>query len=180
MKIEIFGDKKIIIKKIRIADKKIAKKFLDFVNSLIAEDAKILMNKKQTLKDEFIYVGNLLKGIKDEKRVYIIAEHNGKIVGNTSIELNTYRRSHIGKFAIAISQQYRGIGLGKYMMAEIMELAEKELTPKPKIIQLEVYANNKPAMVLYKKMGFKIVSKVPKQIQYKGKLIDEFIMQKFL
>jgi len=42
---------------------------------------------------------------------------------------------------------------------------------------LEVYVNNEPAIKLYKKMGFKRVARIPKHIQYKGKLIDEFIMQ---
>lgn len=84
------------------------------------------------------------------------------------------------KFGITITQGYKGIGLGKYLMSEVIELVKKELNPKPKIIQLEVYINNKPAINLYKKMGFKIVAKIPKQIQYKGKLIDEFVMLKYL
>jgi len=65
-------------------------------------------------------------------------------------------------------------------MFGIIELAKKEFNPKLKIIQLRVYINNKSAINLYKKMGFKIVAKMPKQIQFKGKLIDEFIMLKYL
>ena len=57
-------------------------------------------------------------------------------------------------------------------MQEVMKLAKKELKPTPKIFQLEVYENNKPAIGLYKKMGFKIVAKVPKQIQHKDLILD--------
>ncbi len=72
------------------------------------------------------------------------------------------------------------MGLGKFLTQEVIKLAKKELKPAPKIIKLEVYVNNKPAIGLYKKMGFKIVAKIPKQIQYKGKLIGEYIMLKYL
>ena len=109
-----------------------------------------------------------------------MAECNNKIIGATDIELDRWRRNHIGKFGITIIQGYRGIGLGKHLMSEVIKLAKKELKPSPKIIQLEVYTNNKPAIALYKKMGFKIVAKLPKQIQWKGKLIDELVMLKFL
>jgi ribosomal protein S18 acetylase RimI-like enzyme len=61
-------------------------------------------------------------------------------------------------------------------MEEIIKLAKKELRPGLKIIRLSVYSNNKIAIALYKKYGFKEVAKIPKQIQYKGKLIDEIIM----
>jgi ribosomal protein S18 acetylase RimI-like enzyme len=180
MATKIFGDEKIIIREIGKTDKKNAKEFLIFINSLIVEEAKILMNKKQTLKDEFAYLDKVTKNMKNKRSVYIVAEHNGKIVGNTSIELNSYRSNHVAKFAIAILQGYRGIGLGTQLMSEVLQLAKKNINPKPKIIQLEVYANNKPAIALYKKMGFKIVAKMPNQIQWNGKLISEYIMLKYL
>ncbi|PIV12707.1 MAG: GNAT family N-acetyltransferase, partial [Candidatus Nealsonbacteria bacterium CG03_land_8_20_14_0_80_36_12] len=47
---------------------------------------------------------------------------------------------------------------------------------KPKIIRLSVFPTNKAAIGLYKKLGFKKVAKISKQIQYKGKLVDEIIM----
>ncbi|MFH1644390.1 MAG: GNAT family N-acetyltransferase [bacterium] len=153
---------------------------MNFINSLIEEDAKILINKKMNLKEEIEFLEKGVKSIKDRKKVYLIAKDGNKVVANTSIELGVFRRNHIGKFAIGIRDGYRRIGLGKYLMQEIIKLAKKELNPSPKIFQLEVCENNKSAIGLYKKMGFKIVAKLPKQIQYKGKLIGEFIMIKYL
>jgi len=140
-----------IIRKIENADKKNAKKFLTFINSLITEEAKILMNKKMNLKEEFAYLDKVIAGAKAKRSVHVIAEHNGGIIGNTSIELNPYRRIHTAKFAIAIADGYRGAGLGKRLMSEVIRLAKKDLKPKPRIIQLEVYENNVPAINLYKK-----------------------------
>jgi len=180
MKTKKIDKENITVRKINKADKTNAKKFLVFINSLIAEEAKILMNKKMNLKEEFAYLDKVIKGAKDKKSVHVIAECDGKIVGNTSIELNPYRRNHTAKFAIAISDGYRGLGLGNRLMSEVIRLAKKELKPKPKIIQLEVYENNIPAINLYKKMGFKTVAKIPDQIKWKGKLLSEYIMLKYL
>jgi len=175
---KIFGDKKVTITPLSDKDLKCAKEFLDFINSLIMEDAKILMNQKQTLKDEIDFVKNAAKKTKERKEIFLIARDGNKVVANTSFELQPYKRNHIARFGIAIRQEYRGNGLGKHIMTEVMNLAKKELKPTPKIFQLEVYENNIPAIGLYKKMGFKIIGKLPKQIQHKGKLIAEFIMQK--
>lgn len=172
-----FGDKKLTISPFSSKDLKCAKEYQDFINDLIEEDAKLLMNKKQTLKDEQDWVKKVLKSVKNKKRVTLIARDGNKIVANTEVELRAFRQSHIGKFGIAIRQEYRGIGLGKYIMDEILKLAKKQL-PGLKVFWLDVYENNTPAIALYKKMGFKIVGKIPKQIQYKGKLISEYIMTK--
>jgi ribosomal protein S18 acetylase RimI-like enzyme len=59
---------------------------------------------------------------------------------------------------------------------EVIKLAQKKFEPTPKIIKLEVLINNTPAQCLYKKIGFKKVARLPKQIQYNGKLIDELVM----
>lgn len=173
---KLFEGKKITIRKFTKTDLKRAKQFLNFIHSLVEEDAKLLMNKKTTLKEEVKFLENILKSIKNKTKVFLVAEDANQIVGTVNVVLDRWRRNHIGKLGIAIKNGYRGIGLGKDLIAEIIKLAKKELKPKPKIIQLEVYVNNKPAIHLYKKAGFRIVAKLPKQIQYKGKLIAEFIM----
>lgn len=180
MEIKIFGDKKITIRKLSKKDLKRAKEFLGFINSLIREEAKILVKKELTLKEEKEKLKRFLESIGKKTMIFLVAEHDGKIIGTTSIDLGRGRKDHIGGFGITIIQDYRGIGLGKHLISEVIRLARKELNPKPKIIQLEVYTNNKPAINLYKKTGFKIVAKIPKQIQYKSKLIDELIMLKYL
>jgi ribosomal protein S18 acetylase RimI-like enzyme len=180
METKIFGDKKILIRKLSKGDLKKADEFLDFFNSLISEEAKLLAKKKINLREEEEKLKGQLNEINKKVKVWLVAEDNEKIVGITSITLVDGRGDHIGKFSIAIKDSYRGVGLGKYLMLEIIRLAKNELKPKPKFLQLEVYVNNRPAVSLYKKMGFKIVARIPKQRQWKGKLIAEFVMQRFL
>jgi ribosomal protein S18 acetylase RimI-like enzyme len=180
MAAKTFGGKKIAIRRITTADLKHAKKFQVFINALIREEAKILMAKEVTLKEEKEFLKKVLAGAKERTKIYFAAECDGEIVATTSIELDRLRKNHIGKFGIVIKQGYRGIGLGTYLMSEIIKAAKKELRPTPKMIQLDVYTDNKPAIGLYKKMGFRRVARIPKQVQYKGKLVDEFVMQLYL
>lgn len=175
-----FGDKKITIRKLSSKDIKRTKEFQDYINSLIGEGVKILLNQKLTFEEEKRWLKDTFKQVKKHREVFIVAEHNNRIVGNTGIDLDKGRRNHIGNFGISIKKGYRGIGLGKFLMEEIIKLAKKELKPKPRIIRLSVYSNNKPAINFYKKCGFKKVAVIPKQIQYKGKLINEVIMLRYL
>ena len=173
---KIFGDKKLTFFPMSAKELKFPKEYADFINSLIAEDAKILLNKKQTIKDEIEFLKRSIKSTKDKTKTFVIVKDGNKIVANTSIELSPFRRNHIGKFGIAIRNGYRGIGLGKYIMSEVLKQGKS--LPGIKIFQLEVYDNNKPAIALYKKLGFKIVGKIPKQVQFKNKIIGEYIMIK--
>ncbi|MEI7424655.1 MAG: GNAT family N-acetyltransferase [Candidatus Staskawiczbacteria bacterium] len=172
------ADKKIIIRKFNKSDLKNAKAFQAYVNALVKENAMIGLNEKVDMKGEREYLNNAVK--KSKKKIHLVAMYDGSPVGASNIILEKKVSSHIGTFGISIAKDYRGIGLGKKLMTEIIELAKKKLDPKPKIIQIKVYATNKPAIALYKKMGFKIVAKLPKQVQYKGKLVDDFIMNKYL
>jgi ribosomal protein S18 acetylase RimI-like enzyme len=172
--IKIFQGKKLKIREIKNSDLKRVKDFLDYINSLVEEEAMISINKKISLKEEKEWLKRNLKEIKGKKRVMIVAEDKNKIVGICECKLKEGRQSHVGEIGIGVRKEYRGIGLGKFLLSEILKLAKKKL--KPKIFRLFVFETNKIAQNLYKKIGFKKVAKVPKQIQYKGKLISEIIM----
>ena len=133
MENKMFGGKKILIRKAEKADIKRAGRFLDFINCLVEDNAKLLMNKKTTLKEETGWVKDMLCGVKNKTTVFLAAECEKKIVGTVSIELGRWRTNHVGTLSIAISNGYRGIGLGTYLMSEIMKLAKKELNPIPKV-----------------------------------------------
>ncbi len=180
MIVKKFGDKEIAIRPVMARDLKASEKFQDFINSLVEEDAMILICTKRTKKEELTWVKEILEDMKKGQKVGLIAEYNSQIIGKTSITLGKERESHVGRFGLAIKNGYRGMGLGKFLMAEIIKLAQKRWGKKIKMIRLSVHQGNKPAFNLYKKMGFKQVAVIPNQVQYKGKLIDELIMLKYL
>lgn len=175
-KIKIFGGKKIIIRQLAPKDLKQAEKFQRFINALVAENAKILMHTKKTRKEEVEWIKGVLRDIGKKQEVFLIAECEGAIIGSTHVKLGRERESHVGNFGISVAKNFRGIGLGYYLTKEVIKLAKKELKPRPKIIRLSVYRGNLPALNLYKKVGFQQVALIPKQIQFKGKFINELIM----
>lgn len=180
METKSFNGKRILIRKISQKDLENVKKFQVFINFFIEEDAKILRDKKVSLKEEKEWLKGLLQRIKKREEVYLLATSDDEIVGTAAIQLGLRRQNHVGNLGISIINGYRGIGLGTHMMKEIIKLAKKELRPKPKIIKLTVFPGNKSALALYKKLGFRRVAKIPKQFQYKGKLEDEIVMLLYL
>jgi RimJ/RimL family protein N-acetyltransferase len=175
---KIFDGKKIIIRELTKNDLKNVKKFQDFINSFIKEDAMIAANRKVSLKEEKNWLKNQYECVKTKKLIHFFAEHNNKLVGSLEIKRQRGRENHVGEFGITIRNGYRRIGLGKYLGKEIIKLAKKRLGIK--IVRLRVLCINKPAQKLYRKLGFKKVARLPKQVQYKGKLVDDFIMVKYL
>jgi len=178
MKTKIFDGKEIKIRTISKRDLRNVKKFQDFINSLIEEGVQILLNKKFSFKEEKKWLEETIKEAKKGKRVSLMAENKKEIIGITSIIPFYGRQNHIGELGINIRKGYRRMGLGSYLLKEIIKLAKRKIRPRLRIIRMGVFSTNKPAINLYKKSGFKIVAEIPKQFKYKRKLISELIMLK--
>jgi len=89
-----------------------------------------------------------------ENLIALVAEWNNKIVGYTSIyKFRHPRRRGVGDQLIYLHQDFHNVGLGTAMMEKLLQLAQKEGMHK---IELYVVADNKAAIHLYKKFGFKI------------------------
>lgn len=75
-----------------------------------------------------------------------------KPCGLATLYLPVFRKiSHQCLFAIIVADEYRGKGVGKKLLADLMELAKERF--KIELLHLEVYDGN-PAIHLYKKLGF--------------------------
>ena len=127
MKTKIFNKKKITIRPILKSDLKQVKKSQNFINSVVEEDAKIFMNKKNSLKEEREWLSNKLKDIKKHKSVCLIAECNNIIIGVAEIESEKWRKNHIGDFGIIVRNGYRGIGLGEFLAKEVINNSDENL-----------------------------------------------------
>jgi ribosomal protein S18 acetylase RimI-like enzyme len=62
--------------------------------------------------------------------------------------------SRISVFGICLREAYRGVGLGRALMARLLEIAEEV---GPPVMSLTVQLANPRAVALYQKMGFRIV-----------------------
>ena len=79
-----------------------------------------------------------------------------------------------GDLIVYLHQDFHSVGLGTAMLSELIELAKKERLHR---IGLSVVADNKPAINLYKKFGFKIEGvKRDAYFGHHGKYHDELVM----
>ena len=157
-----------------------AEELRKFINSLIKENLRLARKKPVTLEEEKRWLRGLLKGMKKGRIIFILAETDGKIAGTCEISKShsfPSTHDHLGNLGIAVAKPFRRKGLGKTLMKEALEQAERKGF---KIIKLTVAEDNEPAKRLYRKLGFKPVGRIPKGFKVGNKYIDELIMVKEL
>lgn len=107
----------------------------------------------------------------------LLAESNNKIIGVSDIRMKSRIASHIGTFGISMAKDFRGKGIGKKLMQVVIQEAKKNLTGI-RILELECFASNPTAPLLYKSCGFKEYGRLPKGLSRKGEFIDDILMYK--
>jgi RimJ/RimL family protein N-acetyltransferase len=150
---------------------------LRFINALVKEDAMILMTKPIARSEEAAWLSNSLSEIETGKAVYVVAEADGRVVANCSINFKKGKESHVCGLGIAIDKGYRDRGLGTIMMDELIRQARRF---GKKLVLLDVFEPNRRARHVYEKAGFKVVGRTPKQIRYKGRYIAAVHMSREL
>ena len=150
---------------------------LKFINSMVEEKTYLAIQKRMSRNEEFEWLLNVIKKIDNKTMVQVVIEKNKRIVGNGGIIVNTApSHSHIGEFGIALMKKVRGQGFGEKLSRIIIAEAKQNL--KIKTLTLDAYAKNKPAIKLYKKLGFKVYGKLKNYHKHYDKLIDSVFMFK--
>lgn len=142
---------------------------LNFINSLIEEKADITMEEKVSRDTEADWLGKKLADIEKGEVICFVAEVNGKVIANSEVAKRKGHMSHVGHLGIAIKAGYRGIGIGTMLMKTLIEESRKAGL---KVLVLDVFDTNKTAKILYEKMEFKEVGRIPKGIFRDGHYID--------
>lgn len=141
---------------------------LDFINSLIEEDADIMLETPVTKEEEADWLGKRLASIEKGEVIGIVAEVDGKAVANSEVGRRSGSMSHVGDLGIAVRKDYRRIGIGKKLMKTLIEESKKVGI---KVLVLEVFGSNTAAKTLYTKMGFKDAGAIPSGVFRKGKYL---------
>ena len=177
--IKKFKDKEIRIRYLIEEDIEKASKFNRFANELVKDETAFISDDiENILETQDFLVTDRLKEINEKKAIVLIAENNSSsIIGRASITPKVGLAEHVGLLEVHILKGYRDLGLGRYLMAEILKLAKSELA-KTKMVRLSVFSNNEIAISLSKKMGFKKVVEIPQQVASNGVIADEVIMLK--
>lgn len=147
-----------------------------YINELSKEKTYIsLQGEEMSLKEEREFLNKTLRKIKAANSVALVVESNGKIVGISDISRRERAEKHTGVFGITLAKEFRGKGIGRKLMALVVEEARKNLKDL-KLIRLVCFADNKKACKLYQSFGFKEYGKLPGGILYRGEPTDEILM----
>ncbi|MDR6292011.1 MULTISPECIES: GNAT family N-acetyltransferase [Inquilinus] len=84
--------------------------------------------------------------------LYIAAEAEGQVVGLTDLTCGRGRRRHAAGIGMGVHDGWQGQGIGTALMAALIDAADNWLDLKR--LELTVWADNAPALALYRKSGF--------------------------
>ncbi len=105
----------------------------------------------------------IIANIEKTERFYIIGiNEKNKILGIAY--LDPFKPGSIARLGIGIREDYRGLGLGTFLMSFLIDSAKSRGVNK---IVLEVYADNCRAIALYCKFGFEVY-----EIKKKARYLD--------
>lgn len=90
-----------------------------------------------------------------EALLSIVAEHEGQIVGCAGLNAKGRRESHVASLWIGVHQDFQGQGVGRRLMAELIDFADNWLATVHRI-ELEYWADNDRAKALYESFGFEV------------------------
>ena len=170
-------DREIIL---RSAEEKDAEFLLDFLK-ITAAETPFLLREPDEITLSIEQEQDFIKAKKDsENEILLIAEIQGKHIGNCSLmSVGGFRRyRHRCEVAIALYQEYCGLGIGKAMLEMLLDIAKQVGYEQA---ELEVLANNKSAIALYEKLGFQKYGTFPNNMKYAdGSYGDAYWMMKKL
>ncbi|AGK95676.1 GNAT family N-acetyltransferase [Clostridium pasteurianum] len=163
-----------IIRKIQIKD---SEKFLNMLKQLDTE-TKYMMFEPEERKTTINEIKTNIKNINISRSLILVAEDTKNVVGFLSAERGFAKRiEHSVYIVIGILKDYRGRKIG----LKLFEALEKWALENHIIrLELTVMTNNKAAIGLYKKIGFKIEGLKEKSLIVDGKYVDEYYMGKIL
>ena len=153
------------------------KDLLEMYNSLVKEKGYTTTVRKFTLKEETLFIKSVLLKTVERKEIFLVAEYDGKVLGAATVEKETMPLIvHRASFGIMLKKEIRGEGVGEELTKAILREAKRFLGVK--MVTLNAFEENVPAVNLYKKLGFRQFGRLEKGLNHFGKLKTELFMVK--
>ncbi|MGN9165613.1 N-acetyltransferase family protein [Tissierellaceae bacterium HCP3S3_D8] len=139
---------------IRRADKSDGKAMLEYIDKISRESDFLTFGQgefNRTIEQEESFIDNISK---QSNALFIIAELEGKIIGNLNFAGGTRpRTAHTGEFGVSVLKEYWGQGIGTKLIDYLIEWCKESGIIRK--INLRVRSDNYSAIYIYKKFEFK-------------------------
>jgi len=123
---------------------------------------------QNTVEEEAAFITSVNNSSKD---VMYLAKSGGRILGIASLSTSSRERlRHRSELGISVLKEAWGRGIGNALMLKIIDFARN--TAGADIIHLTVRSDNKRAIRLYEKHGFKKTGTFPGYMKINGELVD--------
>ncbi|KYH35775.1 N-acyltransferase YncA [Clostridium tepidiprofundi DSM 19306] len=162
-----------IIRPIQIEDAK-------FINEIRRMDG-VRENIMGIKSDRISKTEEFIRNLSPNNHILVaeIQENNiKKVVGMVGLTVNQSPRvRHSGYVVIFVHKNYQGMGIGRTLLNQIIDLADNWLM----LVRLElgVFTDNEVAINLYKSLGFVIEGTKKFAAIRNGKYVDEYIMGRY-
>ncbi|MFA6023645.1 MAG: GNAT family protein [Candidatus Gracilibacteria bacterium] len=160
---------------IREGKKSDASDLIKYLNQVAGESDFLTFTEgefKMTKKGEEAFVEEAHKA---DNEIFLVAEIGKEIVGVLNVNANSKKRmKHIGTFGVSLKKAHWGKGIGALFIQTMLDWAKSNGVTRK--MNLSVMANNKRAMKLYKKFGFKKEGLLKRDALINGKFYDAYLM----
>ena len=110
----------------------------------------------------------------------LVACIDGEVVGEISLHTTPtrWRMRHVASIGMAVRDDWQGKGVGTALLQAVLDLADNWLNLMR--IELRVYTDNTPAIVLYEKFGFEIEGTHRRMAFRNGEYVDGYSMARIV
>ncbi|MGT2930243.1 N-acetyltransferase family protein [Streptococcus dentasini] len=127
-----------------------------FLNELTAETDLIIKDRPSLAPEQMAEF--LLKQSKSARDICLLAKSGSQVLGLLNlVSFQMATGGWSGDLFLAVAKDYRGYGLGQTLLELVLDWAQE--TQLLEQLELTVQVRNKPALHLYRKFGFEIVSR---------------------
>ena len=98
-----------------------------------------------------------------------LAKVNGEIIGTASLNRKPNRMHHRAEFGISLKKAWWGCGAASALTERILAFARESGVEQ---VNLEVRSDNKRAIALYERFGFRKLCTFPGFFKIRGELVD--------
>lgn len=152
-----------------------AKEMLAYIHTISGESDFLTFGEGEfnmSVEQEEAFLNQFLK---QDNALFIIAELDGKIVGNLSFAGGAMSRiAHTGELGVSVLKQYWGRGIGTALMDYLISWCKE--TGIIRKVNLKVRSDNHMAIYIYKKLGFQEEGLITREFYVDGRFYDSVVM----